>query len=327
MVKKKEKTTTKEEIKTQETKRSFDFKKINYWMVLSIALAIIILINIFVSYNSGISSKTAEKEFIEFAKLQGVNVEVTKIEKKGNLYEITFELLGQEGKYYMTTDGKYIGQMFELNEIKKTLTTGDSVSNSERNSPTEVPKSDKPKLELFVMTHCPFGTQAEKGFIPFIEAFGKNVDSKIRFVHYFMHGQKEEDETYRQLCIREEQNDKYINYLKEFLKEGDSKQAGIVAGIDESKVSECIKKGNAKKYYEEDSKLSKQYGVQGSPTLVVNGVEASSGRSPAAYLQTACSAFNTAPTECSTLTLSTQTPSPGFGWSTSTNSNSAAQCG
>jgi len=32
----------------------------------------------------------------------------------------------------------------------------------------ELPKTAKPKVELFVMSHCPYGTQAEKAMIPVV---------------------------------------------------------------------------------------------------------------------------------------------------------------
>jgi hypothetical protein len=71
-----------------------------------------------------------------------------------------------------------------------------------------------------------------------------------------------------------------------------------------------------------DKTLNQQYGVQGSPTLIINGVEASSGRDSQSYLNTICSAFNTKPSECSQ-TLSSTTPDPGFGSTTSSTTGAA----
>ncbi|MEM4330713.1 MAG: thioredoxin domain-containing protein [Candidatus Pacearchaeota archaeon] len=324
MVKKKQKfSNTVEEEKTISEKPSFDWKKINPWIISTIVLGLVLIILIGVNLkDKGISKQQAGGILKEFASLQGIDIEIKETKDLGGIYEVLFSFNGQEGKYYVSKDGKYVGQMIELKEIKNYL-TGQAV----KETPKEVPKTDVPKLELFVMTHCPYGTQAEKGFIPFIEAMKNKINAKIRFVHYFMHGQKEEEETYRQVCIREEQGDKYLIYLKEFLKEGNSSAAEKVAKIDGEKLKKCIESGKAKEYYKEDSELSQKYGVQGSPTLIVNEVEVLSGRSPAAYLETACSAFTTKPSECSTLKLSTQTPAPMWGWDSSTTSNAEAQCG
>ena len=50
---------------------------------------------------------------------------------------------------------------------------------------------------------------------------------------------------------------------------------------------------------------------------MINGRQMPSGRSPAAYLNTVCAAFNDAPEECGQ-ELSTETYSPGFGYDAGT---------
>ena len=152
---------------------------------------------------------------------------------------------------------------------------------------------------------------------------GDKIDSSIKFVHYFLH-EPEEAETPLQVCIREEQSDKFLDYLKCFLEDGDAEKCLIEANIDKTKLDLCIA-GKADDYYAADSELSEGYGVRGSPTLVINGVIADSGRSPAAYLGTICSAFNNAPEECEE-ELSDVTPSAGFGYTASAGGNTNAQC-
>ena len=70
-----------------------------------------------------------------------------------------------------------------------------------------------------------------------------------------------------------------------------------------------------------------KYGVQGSPTLVINGEVVQTGRDSASLLQTICSAFNEQPEACQT-ELSATSPSPGFGTGTDETGGSAdAGCG
>ena len=90
-------------------------------------------------------------------------------------------------------------------------------------------------------------------------------------------------------------------------------------------MDECISNGNAEKYYAEDSALSQEYGVSGSPTLVVNGVIASSGRDSQRYLNAVCGSFNTPPEVCVTAEVSSASPAPGFGWD-ETGSATTASC-
>src|SRR3989344_1945119 len=282
----------------------------NPWIVSTIILGILFLIMLY--FNSGASGSVISKDKASDSlvgylnSLTGGGVSYVSSKDLGSLYEVKVSYQNQEIPVYTSKDGKYFIQGI-------TPLTAQVVSNSpEVFTPEEIPKSDKPKVELFIMTHCPYGTQAEKGLIPVLKLLEKKIDGKIRFVHYFMHGDKEEQETYNQLCIREEQSGKYLSYLECFLEDGDSSRCLTEAGIDKTRLSSCIQ-SKAKDYYASDSALSNDYGVQGSPTLVINGHEVSSGRSSSALLAAICSAFNNEPSECNE-EVSSQDHAPGFGY-------------
>ena len=302
----------KEEIKEVKKEEREIIKKIkkNPWIASTIILALIVLILLFfVSKNSAISEKAISQKVIDFAKARGAgDIQVIKINDKGSLYEIIILLNGEEAPIYATKDGKNLVPAIMPLEATP---NAQIQQQQQQPQPAEIQKSDKPKIELFVMTHCPFGIQAEKGIIPTIKLLGSTIDAKIRFVHYFMHGDEEEKETYNQVCIREEQKEKFISYLECFLEDGNSSKCVDKTGTDKNKLTSCLN-NKAKTYYAQDSALSEGYGVQGSPTLVINSVQAESGRSSSAFLTTICSAFNSQPDECKKQ-LSSANPSSGFG--------------
>ena len=309
-------------VEASKTRDMIEACKANPWIISTFVFAIV-AIALIVPY-LGLTGKVISEEDAGTALLslytsQGVTgLTLDSVKEVSGVYEVSFLYNGQAVPVYLTKDGKLAGTLSAV------PTAGDTNTASQTEpKQTTVPKTAKPKVELFVMTHCPYGTQAEKGFIPFMEAFGNNVDAEIRFVHYFMHGDKEEAETYTQICIREEQSDKFLTYLREFLVEGNSANALAKAKIDSTKLADCVDK-RAKALYAEDSKLSNQYGVQGSPTVIINGVESSAGRSPVAYLTAACDAFNSAPSECSSLKLDSATPGAMWGWDGATASTGAA---
>lgn len=294
------------------------------WMVSTLVFGVIVAIFLVSSLvgptgnaitGSVVSENVAGQALLDFANSQGANAELVGVADAGEFYEVTLLLNGQEAPLMVTKDGKY----FLSGSLVPLITKLDS----ETEQSSDSPKSDKPKVELFVMTHCPYGTQAEKGIIPAIKALGDTVDAKIRFVHYFMHD-PEETETPRQVCIREEQSELWYDYLGCFLKEGDSSSCLREANINMAKLNTCINTGKADEYYAEDSTLSESYGVQGSPTLIINGEQSNAGRDSASYLAGICGAFNDSPEECA-LELSSASPSPGFGYST-TGSATSAQC-
>lgn len=139
----KKKSVKKEEV--VETKESSKSKmKVNYWMIASVVLAVLLLINGLVAMTSGISAKTAEKKFIEFAQSQGADVEVVSVKNVGDLYEITFDFQGQEGQFHISKDGKYLGQMSEIEPKKTTQTT-----TTQTQQPSAYSTEDQAKLLEF----------------------------------------------------------------------------------------------------------------------------------------------------------------------------------
>lgn len=192
-------------------------------------------------------------------------------------------------------------------------------------------KREKPDVDVFVMSHCPFGTQVEKGILPVWDLIKDKINLTIRFVDYAMHGKKEVDEQLRQYCIQEMDEKKYRQYLGCFLKEGKTdstclKEAGISEGDLQGCLKEADKKFNISKNFDDktkwkgnfppfdvDKELNTKYGVKGSPTVVINDVVAKVGRSPKELMDAICKAFKNPPEECKKQ-LDAASPSPGFGF-------------
>ncbi len=301
----------------------------NPWILATLVLGILSIVLVFGSLGNPtgkvISSDEATDKLIEFYDAQGITgLELESVNEVDEFYEINLVYEGQTIPFYVTKSGYLTGNaIIHLDNSSEMFEDTDT----ETNTPTEtqeIPKQDVPKVELFVMTHCPYGTQSEKGILPAFEALGDSVDANIRFVHYFMHD-PEETETPIQVCIREEQADKYHDYLECFLEDGNSSRCLDEVEIDEDALDECVE-NNAEGYYASDSELSESYGVQGSPTLVINGQMVQSSRDPASYLDTICQSFTdgNVPESCGN-ELSSSSPSPGFGWS-GTGSDTSAQC-
>ncbi|MEI6627429.1 MAG: hypothetical protein WCL61_02435, partial [bacterium] len=120
-----------------------------------------------------------------------------------DLFVFKVEVQGQTYDSYITKDGKWLfPQAYEIKPATSTATTTAQVG-TETQQPTAKPvsKNDKPVVELFVMSYCPYGTQAEKGILPAVKALGNKIDFKLKFVAYTMHGDKETQENLLQYCI------------------------------------------------------------------------------------------------------------------------------
>ncbi len=274
------------------------------------------------------------------------------VKEENGLY--FFKLTVQEQDYdsYVTKDGALL---FAAGVPQAIILDKDL---EEEKAAAEIEKSDKPDVKLFVMSYCPYGLQAQKMYLPVYNLLKDKADMGIYFVNYAMHGKTEIDENLRQYCIQKEQTDKIAAYLECFTVDtkysecttgdcvADYGKCLVSAGVDQSKLSACIaatdKDFNVTVDYNDKSTwmsevypkfainddLNQQYSVQGSPTVIINGKDASGAltvRSPEKFKQIICAAFNSQPEECNT-TLSEEQPSPSFGAVTSASASASGSC-
>jgi hypothetical protein len=243
--------------------------------------------------------------------------EIKDIKKDGDLYSVTIALDKQEVPVFVTRDGRKLIQAQGVIELDKTPTADAKEAQAPEKTEAEN-KTDVPTVDLFVMSYCPYGLQMEKGALPAVEALGKKIKFNLKFVDYTLHGPKEVTENVNQYCVEKTQPAKLDAYLKCFWKSSTGTSAGCMkaVGINAASVATCVSDTN-KQFNPTEKALglnkdeAAQFGVQGSPTLVINGTKVASGRDSASVLKAICSGFTTAPKECEAK-LSTTSPSAGF---------------
>ncbi len=230
------------------------------------------------------------------------------------------------------------------NKISSSITANTTVKTPVIPAVTAPTKASKPVVELFIMSYCPYGLQMQKAYLPVMKLFGKKADFSVKWVNYIMHGKKEIDENNAQYCIQKEQSDKYLIYAECFAVSGNSATCSQTAKIDENKMKSCVSAADSKfgitdsynatstwlserfPIYKVHDDLNKKYGVQGSPTLVINGQEIEGvSRTPESLKQVICSSFTTQPAECKT-TLSSSAATAGFGAGTGSDT-AGVDCG
>jgi len=308
-------------------------------LILFLGLAILSY-NLFgIGINKNISPEEAMTKVTELIAMNPANTAiVTSAIKEKEFYKIIVVANEQEFYSYLSKDGKmFFPEMIDLKAME------DAVANAPKSEVSE--KSDKPAIELFVMSHCPYSTQLEKGLLPVLEILGDKIDFELKFVDYAIHDKIELDEQTQQYCIREQGKDKLLSYLKCFLKDGDSSRCLSQSEIDNSALQTCISNTNTKYNtlvdYEDKSTWTKmnppspifnihkednlKYNVEGSPELVINEEKILAYRDPQSLLTAICSAFNEAPEECQQ-ELSSEAFIPGFGFSNTNESTTEATC-
>ena len=151
---------------------------------------------------------------------------------------------------------------------------------------SRVSRMGKPTLELFVMSYCPFGVQAEEKLIPIVKKFGDTIDFKLRFIAQekegpslqavtpftSLHGYPEVAEDIRQLLIAKEYPNKYLDYiLCRGKKLNESWEACAQEfDIDVQTIQTLFESPEAEQLFRENIKRATTLGIRASPTILVD---------------------------------------------------------
>lgn len=266
----------------------------------------------------------------------GTEATVKEAAEEFGLYRVAVSLTdGQEITTYLTLDGKkFFPQVMDIAEVESRKQQNQAQPDGGAAPAANIPKADKAKAELFVMSFCPYGVQAEAAMSPVIDLLGDKADIQVRFIASVpgddlnavksLHGAIEGIEDARQLCVAKNYDQttlwKYINQINKdcypIYRNGEEQyktcwqKAAKDAGASASKIEACMDSEGVSLIKAEDT-AAKGYGVSGSPTLLINGVKFNGGRNPEAYKQAICDGFTTPPAECSETLSSTGATAEG----------------
>jgi protein-disulfide isomerase len=318
-----EKEVVKEIKKEEKMIKKFILNKANIWMSVSIILIIVLAGVLF--WPQGISKSEAENLVSAYAVYYGASVSVVDSIAKDNFYIVNVSYQGQEIPFYVSKDGKYVGQMADVSSLDLD-SSGDS-PNSDSSSGSDsvsVPKSDKPKVELFVWSYCPYGVAAQGPLAEVANLLSSDADFEI-VPYYDGHGAYETQQNKIQLCVQKNSPNLYWDYAAEFVKtiypkcgatrdidcdKTESLKLMNSLGINSKIVMDCVA-SEGDNLFNAAAAKAQSNGVSGSPTLTVNGVVVQTARNAEAYKTAICNAFNTAPGVCSEVLSSASATASG----------------
>lgn len=270
------------------------------------------------------AQKTAQA-YIQNIVGAGSSVSVSNFKNLGNVYSFDVEIDGDSFTSYMSLDGKFLfPSAYDLTE---------ETEPTETEQPTNIPKTETPEVELFVMSFCPYGTQAEQIMKPVFDLLGNKMDLNVRYIASVngdtiddiqaLHGINEARENIRQLCIAKNYDKETLwNYISDI---ADGYAAGEIStgtiedkwtevaeanGIDVATIETCFDEEGIE-LMKADEAITDGYGVSGSPTLIINGVRYSGSRTSEAFKTSICSGFTEPPEECSETLSGTATTASG----------------
>lgn len=244
---------------------------------------------------------------------------IKNISSESGVYKFDIEIEAggqkQEATSYATKDGALL------------FIQGIKVTNSGGQAETEATdmgaKSDKPEVDLYVMSFCPYGVQAENAMKPVADLLGDKINLRVRFITDIggdtpesvgsLHGAPEAGEDLRQACVMKNYDSatywKYVFevnancypvYREPVKLDACWRSAAEKAGIDTAKITSCSTTAEGVNLLKADEAKAAENSVRGSPTIFINGNYYSGARTSDAFKEAICSAFTTAPAECGT---------------------------
>jgi len=204
--------------------------------------------------------------------------------KKASAYNMLKRFLIPTGQYLNLKVGAKFDPTKEICDNKKDDTGNGKIDCADpgcKNSMAcrkEIPK----KLEVFVMSHCPFGIKALNALKEITNNFGKNIKLEIHYIarqmgpgkFSSMHGPTEVEEDKRELCAMKYygKNYKFMNYIlcrNKNIRDNNWKKCAT-KGVKAAVIEKCSTGAEGAKLLGEDLKIAQALGIGASPTWMAN---------------------------------------------------------
>lgn len=132
------------------------------------------------------------------------------------------------------------------------------------------------RLDLFVMSMCPYGTLALDAMEEVLDNFGETIDFHVNYIanenedgtFTALHGQPEVDENIRELCAMEYYPESYMEYI--WCRNDDMNTDWQECAVDFPKVKTCFESNEGQGLHSENIKFANNLGIGASPTWMVN---------------------------------------------------------
>lgn len=248
---------------------------------------------------------------------------LTSVTERNGVYAVAARYQNRNITIYSTKDCSLL--FTSTYNMKGSTTPAATQAPATSPTPTPVPepvKSARPTTELFVMSFCPFGVQAETAMEPVTRLLGSKADIRVRYIATVagttldsvnsLHGPVEAKEDVRQLCIAKYYPAKLWPYLVDFnancysLRQNASGMEACLAAatkktsIDNAKIEACATGSEGLELLKADTAITTANKITGSPTILINGQKYAGQRTADGYKQAICDRFTTPPAECKT---------------------------
>jgi len=277
---------------------------------------------LFIFNNNKLNIEEATQKVENFLteQLPSSNFTIKEVKEEKGMYRISLSLDDQEMNFYMPLDGSLLfPQSIKITTPKE----------------QDLPTTKKPKVDLFVMSFCPYGNDSEKMMEPVANLLGNKIDLELHYIisatnnneycideenqYCSLHGAGEVNQNIREICVAKNNPDKLWPFVTAINEQTDAQnvdqdwtEIAQEVGLNTAEIKTCLEKQGPSLLDIEKALIDQKYPVQkpsqhsnqskivvqGSPTLVINGMIYDGERSSSGYKEAICSAFEEEPAEC-----------------------------
>jgi thiol-disulfide isomerase/thioredoxin len=209
----------------------------------------------------------------------------------------------------------------EISDSKSKETNKEEEKLQEENTGSAGNTDETVSMEFYVMSQCPYGTEVVDAIAPVKKELGDNLDLHIEYIFYprsqyagqestfcveeycGMHGVPEVQGNFVQLCAIEHEPEKYLDMLVCMNKNAQAipnnwEQCAKDNNLDVEKIRTCYEGEEAFKLAEETQQKADAKQAKGSPTIFMNDLPYSGGRTEMDFMRAICNEFEEKPSAC-----------------------------
>jgi len=245
----------------------------------------------------------------------GNTIEIATVSEQSGVYQLDLLINGGPYVSYITKDA----ELLFVEGIKT-----DEIVQPQTPVSVEVPKTDRPEVDLYIFSYCPAGVSTQFTYAILAQEMQDFADFNVKFFSH-MHGEYEKQQNMFQECYQKMYPFEYWNYGIEFLGtvyedcskvrtvECDKERTEYYTSFDfnTSEIYDCVEEFG-EDLYAQDIADAQALGLGYSPSLVINGVYIENyDRSAEGIKNKICEAFTEQPAICDEVLTSQDTTVTG----------------
>ena len=271
------------------------------WIIATLVLAVLLIASIL---THGFTINNSEVDLV-VQQINDLKAKTASPEARARLDSIKEELIETKQLIVENQKNNLPASTSALNSTEHSTQLESSSAKSSVGSVNRV------KLDFYVMSMCPFGTQVEDAVAPVLKNLSGYVDFNINFIANIdgdgnfasLHGEKEVKGDIVQLCAMKYNPEKYMDMIVCMNKNAREipdnwEDCAKQYGLDIDKIKQCYEGDEGKVLLKKSIQKSNDIGARGSPTMYLNDKPYNGGRSELDFMRALCNALNNTPDAC-----------------------------